>query len=65
MQISRNILANTKIMDWDEAIITNDISHSWTILTCLSDMHYVHRIALEQGSNIYLVPEACFFRFNI
>ena len=37
MQISRNILANTKIMDWDEAIITNDISHSWTILTCLSD----------------------------
>ena len=57
MQIGRNILANTKIMDWNERIIADGNTHGWSILTCLSDMRYVHRITLEQGSNIYLVPE--------
>lgn len=46
-------------MDWDEKIIADNDFQGWSILTCMSDMYCVHRIVLDRGTNVYLMPERC------
>ena len=38
-----------KVIDWNEKIIVDNDFQGWSILTCISDMHCVHRIALDRG----------------
>lgn len=59
MKSNQNILKNKKVLDWDEQIIADNNFQIWSILTCMSDMRYVHRIVLGKKSNIYLIPEKC------
>jgi len=59
MKINKNIFQDMKVMDWDEKIIADNDFQGWSILTCMSDMYCVHRIVLDRGTNVYLMPERC------